>query len=76
MPHLPDLSPWDFFLWGYLNARVYTDKPRTSEQLKLAIIMEVGRTPTWMVDRAVCHLQTVRLPQVISRSGAHIEHLL
>ena len=46
MPHLPDLSPWDFFLWGYLNARVYADKPRTSEQLKLAIIMEVGRTPT------------------------------
>ena len=46
MPHLPDLSPWDFFLWGYLNARVYTDKPRTSEQLKLAIIMKVGRTPT------------------------------
>lgn len=75
-PHSPDLSPLDFFLWGYLKARVYAEKPRTSEQLKRAIIMEVGRTPTEMVDRAVDHLETVRLPQVIRRSGAHIEHLL
>ena len=29
-----------------------------------------------MVVRAVDRLQTVRLPQVIRRGGAHIEHLL
>ena len=71
-----DLSPLYFFLWGYLKARVCTDKPRTSEQLKRAIITEVGRTPTEMVDRPVGRLQTVRLPLVISRSGAHFKHLL
>ena len=60
MPHSPDLSPLDFLLWGYLKAGVYTDKPRTSEQLERAIIREVGRTPTEMVDRAVGLLQTVR----------------
>ena len=48
-PHSPALSPLDFFLWGYQKSRVYSDKPRTSEQLKRAIIMEVGRTPTKIV---------------------------
>ena len=75
-PHSPDLSPLDFFLWGYLKDRVYKDKLRTSEHLKRALIAEVSAMPSEMVDRAVDHLQTVRLPQVIRRGGAHIEHLL
>ena len=75
-PHSPDLSPLDFFLWGYLKNRVYKDKLRTSEQLKRVLIAEVSAMPSEMVDRAVDHLQTVRLPQVICRGGAHIEHLL
>ena len=32
--------------------------------------------PSEMVDRAVDHLQTVRLPQVNCRGGAHTVHLL
>ena len=27
-PRSPDLSPPDFFLWGYLKERVYLSKPR------------------------------------------------
>ena len=75
-PRSPDLSPIDFFLWGYLKDQVYKDKPRTPEQLKRALIAEVSAMPSEMVDRAVDHLQTVRLLQVIRRGGAHIEHLL
>ena len=75
-PHSPDLSPLDFFLRGYLKDRVYKDKPRTSEQLKRALIAEVSAMLSEILDRAVDHLQTVRLPQVIRRGGAHIEHLL
>ena len=61
---------------GYLKKWVYKDKLRTSEQLKRVLIAEVSAMPSEMVDRAVDHLQTVRLPQVIRRGGAHIEHLL
>ena len=75
-PHSPDLSPLDFFPWGYLKDRVYKDKPRTSEQLKRALIAEVSAMPSEMVDRAVDHLQTLRMPQVIPLGVAHIEHLL
>ena len=33
----PDLSPPDFFLWGYLKDRVYQEKPRTLADLKKKI---------------------------------------
>ena len=34
-PTHPDLSIYDFFLWGYLKFRVYTNRPYMIEELKL-----------------------------------------
>ena len=34
----PDLSPLDFFLWGYLKERVYRGNPTTLTDLKDAVI--------------------------------------
>ena len=75
-PNSPDLSPLDFFMWGYLKARVYQNKPRSSRELKTAIMSEVRQIPAQMIDDAVTHLETVRLPMVLRRKGSHIEHLL
>lgn len=36
-PRSPDLTPLDFFLWGYVKDKVYARKPRTMEQLRLYI---------------------------------------
>jgi hypothetical protein len=36
-PSSPDLSPCDFFLWGYLKAEVFKHRPRSLDQLKEAI---------------------------------------
>ena len=36
-PRLPDLTPCDFFLWGYLKAKVYEQRPQTLEAPKEAI---------------------------------------
>jgi hypothetical protein len=33
----PDLSACDYFLWGYLKTKVYTTRPRTIDELKIAI---------------------------------------
>ena len=41
----PDLSPCDFFLWGYLKGKVYIDKPQDIPQLKNAIEMELRAIP-------------------------------
>jgi hypothetical protein len=30
----PDLTPLDFFLWGFVNQEVYQEKPTTSQDMK------------------------------------------
>jgi hypothetical protein len=35
-----DLTPPDYFLWGYLKGRVYQTKPRTIDALKANNITE------------------------------------
>ncbi|GBP23624.1 hypothetical protein EVAR_80241_1 [Eumeta japonica] len=33
-PRSPDLSPMDFFLWGYLKTKVYETNPPSFDELK------------------------------------------
>ena len=40
-PRSPDLTPPDYFLWGYLKGRVYRNKPRTTDALKANIAEEI-----------------------------------
>ena len=40
-PRPPDLTPPDYFLWGYLKGRVYQNKPRTIDVLKANITEEI-----------------------------------
>ena len=40
-PRSPDLTPYVFFLWGLMKGKVYTNTPRTIEQLKDAIHQEI-----------------------------------
>ena len=41
--HSPDLSPPDFFLWGYLKDRVYSSKLRSIAELKQNIKSEIKK---------------------------------
>lgn len=40
-PRSPDLTPSDFFLWCYLKSKVYVDKSKTLEALKVSIRQEM-----------------------------------
>jgi len=40
-PCSPDLTPPDYFLWGYLKGRVYQNTPRTTDTLKTNITEEI-----------------------------------
>jgi hypothetical protein len=48
-PRSPDLTPCDFFLWGYLKAKVYEQRPQTLEALKEAIRQEVAAITPEMI---------------------------
>ena len=70
----PDLSPADYFLWGYLKERVYANNPQTIEALKANILQEIRRIPLDMCDRVIRNFN-VRVATVIQRRGAWIEHI-
>ena len=46
--HLPDLSPCDYFFWGYAKAEVYKHRPTTINGLKAAIRQTVEEIPQEM----------------------------
>jgi len=43
-PRSPDLTPPDYFLWGYLKGIVYQNEPRTIDALKANITEEIQAT--------------------------------
>ena len=49
----PDLSPCDFFLWGYLKSKVYINHPQSIEQLKEAIRQEITAIPHEMTRQVI-----------------------
>lgn len=73
--HSPDLSPLDYFLWGYLKDRVYANNPQTIDALKNNIRTEIRRIPHDMLDRVITNFN-VRVATVIQRQGAWIEHII
>jgi hypothetical protein len=47
--HSPDLSACDYFLWGYLKAKVCTTGPQTINGLKIAIWKQISAIKCNMV---------------------------
>ncbi|UYV61976.1 hypothetical protein LAZ67_1007240 [Cordylochernes scorpioides] len=68
----PDLTPCDFWLWGYIKSRVYRCRPTTLVMLKASIRRHVSSISSDMLFNAV---QSViyRLQSVFENEGRHIE---
>lgn len=71
----PDLTPLDYFLWGYLKGKVYTTKPQNLDELRARIIHEMDIIPQEMYQRATEAFYT-RLAHCQTVEGQHFEHLL
>jgi len=71
----PDLTPCDFFLWGYLKAKVYACRPGTIEQLKEAIRQEVAAIPPAMTRKATDNFRE-RLQQCVINNGRHLSDVI
>ena len=48
-----DLTPLDFFLWGYLKNLVYSQTPRDLEELKVKIRRSIEQIPVEMVQNVI-----------------------
>ena len=71
-PRSPDLSPCDFFMWGFIKSRVYTTRPTDIPDLKLRVQTAFHEITPDMRQNVVreCHK---RLEKVIENSERHIE---
>lgn len=70
-PRSPDLTPCDFFLWGFLKSKVYEERPRTIEELKERIRLEILRIPQHMLHEVMDNFRN-RLQECINREGRHL----
>jgi hypothetical protein len=66
-PRSPDLTPLDFFLWGYVKSIVFRAPVNGLDELKTRI-----RIPADMLHRTWQELE-YRLDVICATNGAHIE---
>ena len=73
-PRSPDLTPCDFFMWGYLKNKVFATPPQNINVLRQRIIDEfnVLRQQPEMIRNAVrdMHKRTILC---VERNGGHVE---
>lgn len=73
-PRSPDLTPCDFFLWGYLKCKVFRTPSNNIIELRMRIIeeFEALQNDREMVRRAVADMRR-RAFVCIDREGGHVE---
>jgi transposase len=70
-PRSCDLTPLDFFLWGYLKDLVYSRSPRTLLDLQYRIVEAMNFIPLEMILRVIRHVPE-RLRLCYASGGAHV----
>jgi len=71
----PDLSPCDFFLWGYLKEKVFKHRPRSLEDLKERIRQEIDAIPPEITRRVKKNFGE-RLQQCVANDGHHMSDMI
>lgn len=74
-PRSPDITPLDFFLWGYLKDIVYTIEPRNLEDLKNRIRRACQSVTPEMVRGACIRNLQQRFQLCVRENGQQFEHL-
>ena len=71
----PDLTPPDFFLWGFVKDKVYSRSPQTLKQLR-TFIEEAITSVSVDLCQKVCRSVPHRLRLCMECEGHHFEHKL
>jgi hypothetical protein len=71
-PCSPDITPLDFFLWGYIKAIVYKTLVTSLDELKLRIVAAIETVTPQMLENTWREIE-YRLDILSSMKGAHVE---
>ncbi|GFU35586.1 uncharacterized protein TNCV_2099021 [Trichonephila clavipes] len=70
-PRSCDLTPLDYFLWGYVKSLVYADKPQTLDHLEENIRRVIADVRPQMLEKVIENW-TSRLDYIRASRGSHI----
>lgn len=71
----PDMTPMDFFLWGYIKERVYETRPVNLADLQQRIVNVCAAITPEVFDNVRRHFES-RLYFCQEVNGEHFEHLI
>lgn len=71
-PRSPDLTPPDFFLWGFIKDKTYAQDPKTTEDLRVAIKHAFDAVTITMCQNVVKSVQT-RMQRCLEADGQQIQ---
>ena len=74
-PRSPDLSPLDFFLWGYLKQKVYSKPVKDLEELRKKIKNYIRLIEKDVLEKVFLNLEK-RLELIQEIGGGHFEQFL
>lgn len=71
-PRSPDLTPCDFFLWGFVKSKVYNTEPADIESLRDKLIDSFNLITPEMRTKTLLEYRK-RLLQIVENGGDHVE---
>lgn len=74
-PRSCDITPLDFFLWGYVKSKVFADKPTTIEQLETNITREIRQIPVIILEKVIENW-TQRMTHLKNSYGQHLKEII
>ncbi|GFX79831.1 uncharacterized protein TNCV_4981431 [Trichonephila clavipes] len=70
-----DLTPLDYFLWGYVKSLVYADKPQTLDHLEDNIRRVIADIRPQMLGKVIENW-TSRLDYIRASRGSHMPEII
>ncbi|GFU78868.1 putative transposable element [Trichonephila clavipes] len=74
-PRSCDLTPLDYFLWGYVKSLVYADKPQTLDHLEDNICRVIADIRPQMLEKVIENW-TTRLDYIRASRGSHMPEII
>ncbi|GFX95801.1 transposable element Tc3 transposase [Trichonephila clavipes] len=74
-PRSCDLTPLDYFLWGYVKSLVYADKPETLDHLEDNIRRFIADIRSQMLENVIENW-TSRLDYIRASRGSHMPEII
>ncbi|GFX44062.1 uncharacterized protein TNCV_4118581 [Trichonephila clavipes] len=74
-PRSCDLTPLDYFLWGYVKSLVYADKPQTLDYLEDNIRLIIADIRPQMLEKVIENW-TSRLDYIRASRGSHMPEVI